>query len=561
MNAAEKIVEWRLIPQEVARHMDTSALEGFLWAEGILIPEGISALVLVNGKAEHRIGPGMYRFQGQRTPQITGAVENIRRFFTDLFYRSQEPKFTGESKENAEKKIGLYAKDVTSISVWLFRDTPFRAAVHLAPKRGGDGLDVELLVQIKDPHSLIRLSPADFTSPLDKSATEPPVPKGQEGITGAGVQNLLQSRFGDRMYEVLFTSMDRGIREQEKLFREEWAPSINHTGLEVVSLIGLASKSQADVKEHVQELEKRREELSVLTHLWKAQNQLARGDLLNQDEKNAIRHEVQKIGLLRDSEMAAFRSELLKQEGERAHQLETQSMLLADATRKLQAKLTAVEKDEELKLREDLETREARLEIAKARIRQFGLLDDVLEANRKQLKVHEEAEKQKIALEDERKNKKIGRFEKLVDLRSKIDESKANKTTKEVQAYAGMTPEQIMAINPNLTEAGALALSEKFKASSKEEAWKMVAEMSQKNAEEMRKFLEAQAKTQAEIVKGTIHNVRGEDARAEKRTKGRVDQVAKLAQKVRYSDSKKSSAKDGSEDDATDAGDRDEEES
>jgi len=321
MNAAEKIVEWRLIPQEVARHMTTSALEGFLWAEGILIPEGISALVLVNGKAEHRIGPSMYRFQGQRVPQITGAVEGVRRFFTDLFYRSSEPSFTAEIKQAAERKVGLYAKDVTSLSVWLFRDTAFRASVHLAPKRGGDGLGVELLVQIKDPHTLIRLAPGDFASPSGKVPAEPTVLSGPEGITTTGIQNLLQSRLGDRMYEVMFASMDRGIREQEKLFREEWGPFISQTGLEIISLIGLASQSQAGVVEKVKELEQRREEFSVLTHLRKAQNQLARGDLLNQDERNAIRHEVQKIGLLRDSEMAAFRAELLKQEGERTHQL------------------------------------------------------------------------------------------------------------------------------------------------------------------------------------------------------------------------------------------------
>jgi predicted nuclease with TOPRIM domain len=109
-----------------------------------------------------------------------------------------------------------------------------------------------------------------------------------------------------------------------------------------------------------------------------------------------------------------------------------------------------------------------------------------------------------------------------------------------------MSPEQIMAINPNLTEAAALALAEKYKASGKDEAWKMVAEMTQKNAEEMRKFLESQAKTQADIVKGAISNVRGEDSRAEKRTKARVDQVAKLAQKVRNPDPRRDKTEDRS---------------
>lgn len=552
MNAAEKIVEWRLIQEEVARHMTTAALEGFLWAEGILIPEGISALVLVNGKVEHRVGPGMYRFQGQRAPQITGAAESVRRFFTDLFFRSSEPNFTAEIKQAAERKIGLYAKDVTSISVWLFRDSAFRASVKLAPKRGGDGLDVDLLLQIKDPHSLIRLSPGDFASPSPTGtpSNEPPVLRALEGITTNEIRNLLQSRLGDRMYEVLFSSMDRGIREQERLFREEWSPFISQTGLEIISLIGLASESQSGVREKVKELEQRREEFSVLTHLWKAQNQLARGDLLNQDERNAIRHEVQKIGLLRESEMANFRAEILKQEGERNHQREVQGLLMGDAISKLQAKLAAAEKEAALRLREDLETREERLEIAKQRIRQYGLADDKIEDTRKQNKLQDEEKRMEDEREHTRKANKVERFKTIVELRSKIDDSKANKTVKEAGAYAKMTPEQIVAANPNLTQHGAKAMEEKFKA-----------EAAQNNSKEMKEFLEKQAQVIADMAKNMAGSVRGEDARVEKRTKTRVDQVAKMAQKVKHPDPKGSSSKDASDKDSIESDDREEEES
>jgi len=546
-DAANKNVEWLLTPGTVAHHFSETSLQGFNGAEGILLGEGTSALILINGKAEHLVGPGAYRFQPPPQFRATESMDSLIGFLSGLF--------GGRSKAiGAESAAGgaavFYPKKVSTISAWLLRASPFPVHLELSPNRGGDPIGVDLTVQVQDALLFLQTLLAD-----------------QSVKTTVDLGQALAKRLGDRGYHALVNSIAAGPAEAEKFLQKEWAAMLGETGIRMVNLLGFSSQSQKATADRRKELNDTREQLEVLTDLWKARNSLGRGQMLAEDERNAIRHEVEKIGLLRAAEMEKFKTGLSMEHENSQNQQEAQSILLKDAIDKLQTRLRSENDTAELDTKEKLDSRKVRLELEIRKIRELGDFELRAKIAREQIKLEHETE---TARQDRRRTErddKLKAMDKLADIRSKVDASQAARQREEVQSYAGMTPEQIMAINPNLTEAAALALSEKFKASGKDEAWKMVAEMSQKNSEEMRKFLEAQAKTQAEIVKGAISNVRGEDARAEKRTKARVDQVAKLAQKVRNPDPRKdkaddkASAKDFADpDDGDSSDDREEEE-
>ena len=525
-DAANKNVEWLLTPGTVAHHFSETSLQGFNGAEGILVAEGTTALILVNGKAEHLVGPGAYRFQPPPQFRTAQGMDSLMGFLAGIF--------GGRSKaigaESATEGTAIfYPKKVSTLSVWLLRASAFPVHLELIPNRGGDPIGVDVTVQVQEPLLFLQ------TLLVDQSVKNT-----------IDVGQALAKRLGDRGYHALVNSIASGPAEAEKVLQKEWSAMLGETGIKIVNLLGFSSESQKATADRRKELNETREQLDVLTDLWKARNSLGRGQMLAEDERNGIRHEVEKIGLLRASEMEQFKTGLSMEHEKSHNQMEAQSLLLKDAIDKLQNRLRSENATAEIDVQEKLDTRKARLEIEIKKIRDFGDFEIRAKIAREQIQLENETETARMDRKRTERDDKLKAMEKLAEIRGKVDSSRAARQREEVQSYAGMSPEQIMAINPNLTEAAALALSEKYKASGKDEAWKMVAEMTQKNAEEMRKFLESQAKTQADIVKGAISNVRGEDSRAEKRTKARVDQVAKLAQKVRNPDPRRDKTEDRS---------------
>ena len=67
--------------------------------------------------------------------------------------------------------------------------------------------------------------------------------------------------------------------------------------------------------------------------------------------------------------------------------------------------------------------------------------------------------------------------------------------------YTGMTVEQIMVTNPDLTAQAALAITEKFKAEAKAKENDTRAEDAQKQTDDMRKFMEKQQDSMVDIVR------------------------------------------------------------
>lgn len=92
---------WRIMPGEVCHHINEQEFAQYDTLQGIIIEQGVSAVIVVDGKVEARLSGGVYNF-----------VENHE---LDLLMREKQP----EEKNQSEKEKGLFRK-VKSFFVRLF---------------------------------------------------------------------------------------------------------------------------------------------------------------------------------------------------------------------------------------------------------------------------------------------------------------------------------------------------------------------------------------------------------------------------------------------------------
>ena len=139
-------------------------------------------------------------------------------------------------------------------------------------------------------------------------------------------------------------------------------------------------------------------------------------------------------------------------------------------------------------------------------------IDTELELKRKREEADRDAKRKDAELEHDEMLKQMELAEKAAQLtKQKRDQehqqkleserAKADIDLEKIQMYKGMSVEEIMVVNPDLTVHAAQAIAEKFKAEAKAKENDTRAEDARKQSEEMRAFMEKTQESMVDIVK------------------------------------------------------------
>ncbi|MDA9161634.1 hypothetical protein N9O13_04505 [Crocinitomicaceae bacterium] len=238
---------------------------------------------------------------------------------------------------------------------------------------------------------------------------------------------------------------------------------------------------------------------------------LAKEDILRQanteEELKNAKAEILKSGLLRENEIDQLATKIKREKETGDIQFNHSTSLLSERNR------------QELKLMEqDLE-----IEIKKRNLAaETETIDTQLELKRKRQEADRDAKRKDADLEHDDMLKQMDLAEKAAKLtqqkrdqehqqKLQSERAKADIDLEKIQMYKGMSVEEIMVINPDLTVHAAQAIAEKFKAEAKAKENDTRAEDAKKQSEEMRAFMEKTQESMVDIVK----NVTGTEKKTE----------------------------------------------
>jgi ribosomal protein L40E len=139
-------------------------------------------------------------------------------------------------------------------------------------------------------------------------------------------------------------------------------------------------------------------------------------------------------------------------------------------------------------------------------------IDTELELKRKREEADRDSKRKDADLEHDEMLKQMDLAEKAAKLtqqkrdqehqqKLQSERAKADIDLEKIQMYKGMSVEEIMVINPDLTVHAAQAIAEKFKAEAKAKENDTRAEDAKKQSEEMRAFMEKTQESMVDIVK------------------------------------------------------------
>lgn len=238
---------------------------------------------------------------------------------------------------------------------------------------------------------------------------------------------------------------------------------------------------------------------------------LAKEDVLrqakNENELKSAKAELLKTGMLRENEIEQLAAKLKREKETGEIEFSHSTAILSEKNR------------QEIKLMEqDLE-----IEIKKRNLAaETETIDTELELKRKREEADRDAKRKDAELEHDEMLKQMELAEKAAQLtKQKRDQehqqkleserAKADIDLEKIQMYKGMSVEEIMVVNPDLTVHAAQAIAEKFKAEAKAKENDTRAEDARKQSEEMRAFME---KTQESVV-DIVKSVTGTEKKAE----------------------------------------------
>jgi ribosomal protein L40E len=228
---------------------------------------------------------------------------------------------------------------------------------------------------------------------------------------------------------------------------------------------------------------------------------IAKEDILRQanteEELKNAKAELLKSGLLRENEIDQLATKIKREKETGDIQFNHSTSLLSERNR------------QELKLMEQ----ELEIEIKKRNLAaETETIDTELELKRKREEADRDSKRKDADLEHDEMLKQMDLAEKAAKLtqqkrdqehqqKLQSERAKADIDLEKIQMYKGMSVEEIMVINPDLTVHAAQAIAEKFKAEAKAKENDTRAEDAKKQSEEMRAFMEKTQESMVDIVK------------------------------------------------------------
>lgn len=490
-------IQWNIIPGQLALKITEEDINSYGKVSGVNIQDGVKALFFVEGKYVAELESGSYSFKefGVNAKSFIAKISDF---------------FTGTNRQNAEK-AGINKVNCPPITIILVRDVEFPLIYQMKNKRVGiltSDVGVHILAKISNINEFYK------QHLLDKKF-----------VSFISMAELLQSTIERVLDDKLPTFTNESFYEQSEVLLNEFNKGLNYSYpyISVSKIISITTDNEnlrliEQRKEELYIAELELEELTKRNHflnrlndeknqqtLREAQSQadfraamdkIDQQNLLTEDEKDkfALMLEAQRIirtaqaqeevdvaigqirktELLREEEISVLESQI-------AHRAELQN--LSD-TQHLQ--LATIQNEKIL----DKEKLDWELQIGNVRFEN--------QLNREKLQAETELE-----IKRKKQESKLEIMRELQNIRQERENAEHQRTVElkkmELDAYAGMSVEQIMAINPNISPEAAKALAEKFKG----EHLQSQVEMANQQKDEMRSFMEQQMALMREMVSGT----------------------------------------------------------
>ena len=480
-------VRWTMLTGQVAVKITEDEVAACGKVKGIVISEGTSALFFVNGRIVSELGAGCYRFSdliSGTAPAAGGTPSNGGGFWGLL-------RSAGEAAARAAASIGqaiaAAAGQKNAVSVVLVRSTEFPLVFDVkdAPTAGiRSEIGLHVVCRVDDINGFFGAMLADrrFVSFVEVRAA-------LERLVDEAVRGEVTS------FEPGRVAGDAGLRLTLQRRLSAAVASV-YPFLSVVRVVQVTAANEA-----LDELRRMGEELYVseqeLVQLQK------RNDFLNRLQ--AVKNEQELTSGHADADFAAKKLEIYKQmqltEAEREKfdlMLEAEKQLrVASAQEEINAAVHALQKsglvrEQEL---EALKRQGALADIRDQQTQASIILEGELARRRAEAAFADERKRQAAAFAAEQREKEMTFEEReraeqlktLAALTALKQQQKDAEHQRQMEAarlekeaelekqriYAGMSVEQIMATNPDISAAAAQALAQKFSAEHKDELLKM----------------------------------------------------------------------------------------
>ena len=524
-------VHWNILPGQLAAKVDEKDLAGYKDIKGFVVQDGIKALFFADGALAGELRGGKYPFSdmGVETDgKVKQFFSRIASFFTGRAYN--------------------LLSSAASIIIVLMRDAEF-PLIFTEKDMPTAGVRSEIAIHAMEKITNVlefyrnQLLDQKFVSFERLAANIEPAVRTllEDAVNGADPESVSSNA---QMRETVLASMKQNVNSMYPYISVERILRLTASNAELDELRRMREELYVSEKELV-ELTRRNDFLNRLNDektqqlLREAQsaadfavamNKIDEQNALTEDEKakfadmlfwqrklreatskdegEAALAKLEQNGLIRAEELAVLKSDIEQRrklkdlsDGQALAMLTLQNNMALDA-QKLQWEIEIGNK----RIENQLARQRMQDEYSDERIRKQDEHDDARRRANMDFEKEEQLNqlemlRQAQALREEREN---AEHQRRMEAENAARQAEFEKEKLHVDAdieknriYAGMSAEQIMAANPDISEAAANALAEKFKGENAVEAERAKAEMASQHSADIERIMSQNAAQQA----------------------------------------------------------------
>ena len=522
-------IRWSLIPGQIAVKITEEEVETCGKIKGFVIQDGTKALVFVNGRIAAELAAGTYklgelvseerraRSSGRPGPQSPGGFLGLFRRMGDAFSNVAQRVgrlIVGNASADREPRADEPGKSESAghvVSLMLVRTTEFPLVFTVKEASTAElcsDVGVHLLCKIQNVNEFYRnllldrpfVGFAELQHALEpivrtrvnacvstvtpaNVATDPELASAllnglQASLSGVypflSVSRIVQVTAENqallglrRMAEELYVSEQELVQLQKRndflnrlqaVKNEQELAELRAANGQEVDKGKLEAEFQARKLDIYKEMSLTNEERAKFDLMLDAERKLR--EARTQEQINAAMHEFEKSGLLRDRELNS-----LRHQGRMADLRESQEYEMAELNGELARN----------RVRDEYADERRRSEIQLDREEQQG-----------QLEMLRQAQSIRIARENDEHRRQLEAENAARAHERSMQQDRLDARLENQRIYAGMSVEQIMAANPDISAEAAKALAQKFNAEGRDELLKArEADMARQSAQQM----------------------------------------------------------------------------
>lgn len=526
-------IQLTLVPGVVARKVTEKEMGEYSGREGVIVSPGTILTVIADGRIVATLSGGYYGLPKNRSGHITSLVKEAKGNFIEnviSWFRRKDNIELSPAISHQEAEVIRKAKHVSLV---LMREAPFNLSFHFDQLPFADGIrssvGIILNAKVSDPaslysHALVSNSRVNEDQLAD--IIKPVLGMELSKVLGAFTPESFQP--GPELHQTLPDVLKAALAGSFPGVMVLGIISATANGPEVEKIRAVSQQiyfdgRKIDQMERMNQLQNRLSSVENRSKLDQASSDqqfsaamdaVNRDGLLSAEEVDSFKQDLEKRRMVREEEMDNLGQDRDDRQEDRlltrSHALD-----LLRIDRQLEADVARFAGQVE-RQKQEHEIRRKELEA------QLGLRGIELDISRTEASFRDERREKELEFEAKKRSQDINlqsqsRAEKIkamADLQALREQREAAAHERELAArrldvdadlqktsiYAGMTFEQIMATNPNISAEAAKALAEKFKGDKIDE----LAKRREDDMEAERKRMEAMMDRMQQMAEGTI---------------------------------------------------------